>query len=193
MQLLNPERNYTADDLLRTPYRKGYELVDGKLVELSTGAASSYIGGWLYNFLMTFCGNPPTGWVFPPETSYQCFPTRPNLVRKPDVSFIRLGRLPNEELPGGHIRIPPDLGVEVVSPNDEYYEVEEKVREYRSVGVRLIWIVIPPTRNVLVRRLDGSASEVGENGELDGEDVVPGFRCRVADLFRRPTPPQQTT
>jgi hypothetical protein len=57
--------------------------------------------------------------------------------------------------------------------------------------VRLIWILIPPTRTVLVRRLDGTATELGEGGELSGEDVLPGFTCRVADLFTMPGPAGQ--
>ncbi len=189
MQILKNEDTYTAEDLLWMDDGDRYELVDGKLVELHMGADSSYVGGWLYYLLLGFCGSPPRGWVLPADTSYQFLPDRPNMVRKPDVSFIRLGRLPNEQLPGGHIRLAPDFVAEVVSPNDLYYEVEEKVKEYRSAGVRLVWVVVPPTRTVLVRRLDGTAAEVGEQGELDGEDVIPGFRCRVADLFVRPTPP----
>jgi hypothetical protein len=39
---------------------------------------------------------------------------------------------------------------------------------------------------VLIRRADGTADEVSEQGELDGEDVLPGFRCRVAELFQPP-------
>jgi len=193
MQLLNEQGTYTAEDLLTMPEGDQYELVDGRLVETHMGTESSFVGGHLCRLLGNHCDAPARGWVFPADTGYQCFPGRPNLVRRPDVSFLRLGRLPNEELPEGHLRIAPDLAVEVVSPNDLYYEVEEKVREYRTAGVSLIWIVIPPTRTVLVRRLDGTAAEVGENGELDGEQVVPGFRCRVADLFRRATPPAPTT
>ena len=34
---------------------------------------------------------------------------------------------------------------------------------------------------------DGTARRHGPQGELDGEHVVPGFHCRVADLF----PPEQ--
>jgi Uma2 family endonuclease len=187
MNLLAPTPTYTADDLLRMPLCKGYELVDGKLQELHVGAESSYIGGQLFALLLAYCRTKRLGWVFPPETSYQIFfPDRPNLVRKPDTSFVRLGRLPNERLPKGHIQLAPDLAAEVVSPNDLYYEVEEKVAEYRTAGVRLIWILVPPTRTVLVRRLDGTATEIGEGGELSGEDVVPGFTCRVADLFDEP-------
>jgi Uma2 family endonuclease len=187
MNLLLPQPTYTADDLLRMPDGDRFELVDGKLVETHRGAESSYVGGELHYHLRAFCRTAPLGWALPADTSYQFIPGRPNLVRRPDVSFIRLGRLPNETLPAGHIRIAPDLAVEVVSPNDLYYEVEQKVAEHRAAGVRLIWVVVPPTRTVLVRRLDGSIAEVGEAGELDGEDVVPGFRCPVRDLFLPPT------
>ena len=125
--------------------------------------------------------------MLPGDASYQFLPDRPNVVRKPDVSFIRPGRLPDERLPDGHIRLAPDLVAEVVSPNDLFYDVEEKIAEYRQGGVRLIWVLVPPTRNVLIRRLDGPAGEVREDGELSGEDVVPDFHCRVGDLFRLPT------
>jgi Uma2 family endonuclease len=188
MNLLPMPLTYSAEDLLTLPDGDRYELVDGKLVELHMGMESSYIGGRLYRLLAVFCENPFLGWVLPADTSFQLLPDRPNLVRKPDVSFIRLGRIPGETPFKGHVRLAPDLAVEVVSPNDLYYEVEEKLAEYRAAGVALVWIVIPPTRTVLIRRLDGSADEVDEKGELDGEQVVPGFRCRVAELFHPPLP-----
>ena len=187
MNLLTPEPTYTADDLLAMPDGDRYELVDGKLVELHMGAEASKTGGLVYFFLQLYCRTKRLGRAVPPDTSYQIFfPDRPNVVRKPDASFIRLGRLPDEKLPKGHIPLAPDLVAEAISPNDLLYKVEEKVAEYRKAGVRLIWILIPPTRTVLVRRLDGTATEVGEGGELSGEDVVPGFSCRVADLFDAP-------
>jgi Uma2 family endonuclease len=189
MNMLVPHPFCTADDLLRMPDGDRFELVDGKLVEQSMGARSSYTGGRLSRILGTYCESPFLGYVLPADTSYQMLPGRPNLVRKPDVSFIRLDRFPTGDLPEGHIRLAPDLAVEVVSPNDLFYEVEEKVQEYRTAGVRLVWIIVPPTRTVLVRRLNGTIAEVGEGGELDGEDVIPGFRCRVADLFQTPAPP----
>ena len=183
MNLLVPQPTYTAEDLLNLPDGDRFELVDGRLMEMHMGAESSYVGARLARLLGNYCESPFCGWVLPADTSYQFLPERPNLVRKPDVSFIRLGRLPNEVLPKGHIRLAPDLAVEVVSPNDLYYEVEEKLGEYRLGGVRLVWVVVPPSRSILVRRLDGTVSEVLEGGELSGEDVVPGFRCRVADVF----------
>jgi Uma2 family endonuclease len=107
-------------------------------------------------------------------------------VRKPDVSFVRYGRFPDEQLPAGFARLAPDLTGEVVSPGDTYEEVDGKVEEYLRAGVRLVWVISPTNRTVRVYRLDGSSSSVRADGELDGEDVLPGFRCRVADLFPQP-------
>lgn len=187
MNLILPQPSFTADDLLTVPDGDRFELVDGKLVEQSMGAVSSRVGVRLSRRLDEFCDEPFGGWVLGADASYQFLPDRPNTVRKPDVSFIRPGRLPDERLPDGHIRLAPDLVAEVISPNDLYYAVEEKIAEYRTGGVRLIWVLAPPTRTVLIRRLDGSAAEVRADGELNGEDVVPGFVCRVGDLFRLPT------
>jgi Uma2 family endonuclease len=182
MNLL-PLAPMTAEEFLGWPEADFYELVDGIPVDMHMGAESSYIGGILYCRIQMFLFSNPLGWAFPPDTSYQCLPDRPNVVRKPDASFVRRGRFPNEQLPLGHIRLAPDLAVEVVSPNDLYYEVEEKVAEYRRAGILLMWIVSPPTRNVLIRRGDGTCGEVSLAGELSGEQVLPGFTCRVADLF----------
>src|SRR5207302_6337262 len=136
----------TAEQLLTIPDSDQFELIDGKLVEINMGARASYIEARLTRLLVAFCESPFAGWVLPGDTSYQCFPNRPNVVRRPDVSVIRPGRLPSETLPEGHLRLAPDLVAEVVSPNDLYYEVEEKIAEYRSAGVRLIWLLVPPSR-----------------------------------------------
>lgn len=191
MNLL-PQTPITAEEFLSWPEADFYELVDGVPVEMHMGAESSYIAGELHYQIRTFLRSQPLGWIFPQETTFQFLPERPNLVRKPDVSFVRRGRFPNEKFPAGHIRLAPDLAVEVVSPNDLYYEVEQKISEYRTAGIPLIWIVCPPTRNVLIRRGDGTCGEVGYAGELSGEQVLPGFTCRVADLFPQVQPASPT-
>jgi Uma2 family endonuclease len=76
--------------------------------------------------------------------------------------------------------------VEVVSPNDLFDEVDVKVEEFLRAGTRLIWVVGVETRQVYVHRADGSMSKVRADQELDGEDLLPGFRCRVDTLFPRP-------
>ena len=73
-------------------------------------------------------------------------------------------------------KIPPDLAVEVVSPNDTAYEVDEKLEDYRSVDVPLVWVINPNSRTVKIHRGDGSVSYLHEADELSGENVIPGFQ-----------------
>src|SRR5208283_58881 len=80
----------------------------------------------------------------------------------------------------GYVTIPPDIAIEVTSPNDVIYELEEKVEEYLRAGVRLIWLIHPEVRVIQVIRGDGSGYRLRAGDELSGEDVVPGFRCPVA-------------
>lgn len=181
-----PVQRYTPEDLLAMPDGDAYELVDGELVERNMGWESSWVGGQLHLALGTFCKAHALGWVVPADASYQCFPDAPGKVRRPDISFIRFGRLPGEQRPRGHCRLAPDLVVEVISPNEFYSDVEEKVREYLSAGVRLVWVVNPPTRSIRVHRPGNSITDLGESDELSGEDVIPGFKCVVAELFREP-------
>jgi Uma2 family endonuclease len=183
MNTVAVKSRHTPEDLLTMLDGDRFELVNGELVERKRGWDSSWIGGQLYTILNLYCKENRAGRVAPADASYQCFPDAPNLVRRPDVSFIRWGRLPGGKRPRGHCPIAPDLAVEVVSPNDLYSEVEEKVAEYRRAGVRLVWVVHPPTRTVRVHRLDGTVTDLTEADELSGEDVIPGFHCAVRDLF----------
>lgn len=161
----------------------GAEFVDGQLKEKSMGAESEGIGSELHVLLGAFVRAASLGRVFGPATPFRCFPNDPRQIRKPDLSFVSTARLPVGRLPRGSAPFAPDLAVEVISPTDKYEDVEQKVADYRSAGVRLIWVVNPATRSVLIRRLDRTCAELDEAGTLDGEDVVPGFTCRVAELF----------
>ena len=177
---------FTPEDLLTLPDGPRYELVDGRLVERHLGANSSRAGMRLGALLDTYVTAQKLGYVFGSDCGFQCFPNRPRLARLPDVSFVARGRLPNEEIPDGHVQIPPELAVEAVSPNDLADEVDDKIEGYLGVGVPLVWVIYPRTRSVMVFRADGSVSRLKGGDELSGEKVVPGFSCRVADLFPSP-------
>jgi Uma2 family endonuclease len=184
---------FSPEDLLQMPDGERYELVDGQLVERDLGAESSFIAGETYGILRDYSKSHRSGWAFPEGTSYQCFPTMPEKVRRADASFIRAGRLPGEWPPKGHIKIAPDLAVEVVSPGDLAYEVDEKVEEYIGAGVALVWVVNPVYRTVRVYRGDGSGVILRADDELTGGDVLPGFRCKVSDLFAAPLTQSHST
>lgn len=174
---------YTPEDLLTMPDGKDYELVDGQLVERNMGIKSNWVATRLASRLDRFSEENPMGWAQGSEAGYQCFPHEPGRVRKPDVSFVRYGRLPGGVLPDGWARIRPDLAVEVVSPNDLAGELDEKLDDYEKAGVPLIWVIYLVSRTVMVYRGDGTVSRLHEDDELSGEDVIPGFRCPVRDIL----------
>jgi Uma2 family endonuclease len=178
-----PAVQIDPDELLRMPEGERYELVHGLPVEKDMGAKSDRISLRIGGLLDQFCLRSNAGFAFGSSTGYQCFPADSTTVRKPDASFVAKGRLPGDTTPDGHIKLAPDLAVEVVSTNDLAEEVETKIAEYRSAGVRLVWVISPTAKTVLVRRLDGTALTLTESDTLSGEEVVPGFTCKVADLF----------
>jgi Uma2 family endonuclease len=179
---------YTPEDLLALPDEKSYELVDGQLVERNMSTLSSWVGGRIYRLLSNFADPLELGFVWPADNGIQCFPHDPRRVRRPDVSFVRSERLPGGLPLEGWLRVAPDLVVEVLSPNDLAVEVDEKLDDYLKARVPLIWVVNPETRSVSVYSGGDPFVRLGEDGELTGGDVLPGFRCRVSDLFPKPAP-----
>jgi Uma2 family endonuclease len=185
---VDSKAHVTPEDLLAMPEGKHYELVDGNLVERNVSALSSIVTARLTSRLDQFCENHGLAWIIGSECGYRCFPRDPNKMRRADVAYLRHDRLPADQMPEGYVYVAPDLIAEVISPHDLAYEVDRKVDEYLGVGVRLIWVVNPAQRTVRVHRLDGSANLLHEHDNLDGEDILPGFRCRVGELF--PAPPK---
>jgi Uma2 family endonuclease len=182
------ETRYTPEDLLAIPDGKRYELVNGRLAERKTGAESSWVGTRLTSRLDRFCEDNSLGIVWGADNGYQCFAHAPGLVRRPDVSFVKKGRLPGDIAPKGWVKIPPDLAVEIVSPNDSAEGLEEKLDAYRTAGVPLIWVIYPELRKVKIFRNGGLAGELREDDLLSGEDVIPGFHCPLREILPRRSP-----
>jgi hypothetical protein len=175
---------YEPEDLLTMPDGKGFELIDGALVARKTDILSALVVAQLVGRLDPFCTAHKLGYIIPCLSGgFQGFPGSPKTVRKPDVAFVRFGRFADEKVPTGFARLVPDLAVEVVSSGDLYDEVDVKVEEYLRAKVPLVWVISPVTRVARVHRADGSCASVREGGELDGEGVLPGFRCPLADIF----------
>lgn len=164
------------------PDRKGHEFVSGEWVEKSMSAESDLVGGNLHAELKIFVRLHQLGTVYGPECGYQFFSQDPKRVRKPDVSFVRKGRLPEDKPPRGNIRVPPDFAAEVVSPTDRAEEVFDKLDQYLADGVLLVWAIFPLTRCVWVLRPNGSDTRI-KQGSISGEEVVPGFSIPIETLF----------
>jgi Uma2 family endonuclease len=109
----------------------------------------------------------------------------PHTVRVPDLSFVRADRLPPEGMGPGLLRLAPDLAVEVLSPSESALELEEKLADYSLAGTPLIWVVDPTRRTVRIMNAARPARWLHEEDTLDGDDVIPGFSCKVAKIFVR--------
>lgn len=185
MSTLLAKKHFTPDDVLRLSGEERYELVDGQLVRTEMSLLAAWVAAQLVRRIMSIIEAQQLGVVMTSDASYQCFPDDPDKIRRPDVSFIHRSRMRSEYLEG-HVPIAPDLAVEVVSPNNSFFEVRQKVAEYLQAHVRLVWVVNPNLREVEVYRASGGYQLVQNGDSLDGEDVVPGFRCPLAEIFQPP-------
>lgn len=174
-------RVWTDDELLRLPDDgRKYELVGGALVVSPAGARHGQIIVRLTVRLAGFVAERGLGEVFDSSTGYRL---PGGNLRSPDVSFVAAERLPESGVPEGFLYVPPDLAVEVLSPDDRSRSMAAKVSEYLAAGVRLIWVIDPDSKRALVHQSASDRREVGPSDSLKGEDVVPGFSCPLADLF----------
>ncbi len=158
-----------------------YELIRGELVKMPPagprhGEVCSTIGALLHVFVKArglgrVAANAP-GIVTERD---------PDTVRAPEVAFWSRERLP--ELPQEFTSVPPDLAVEVVSPRDPHREVLDKVLHFLDQGGRLVGVIDPEHRIGTVYRSRQEVRILGETEQLSGEDAVPGFSCRVSELF----------
>jgi Uma2 family endonuclease len=171
----------TEEDLLRTP--KGgqkLELVDGEIRLSPTGSRHGLVCVELVLRLGAFVKERHLGYLFDSSTGFRL---PGGNVRLPDVAFVARGRFADEQIPEGLAYLAPDLAVEVLSPRDRTWPMFDKIGEYLEAGVPLVWVIDPERRRAGVYKSMTDARGLGPEDSLDGEHVVPGFRCRLADLL----------
>jgi Uma2 family endonuclease len=158
-----------------------YELVDGQLVERNVSLDSSESAANVHAAIGPFVRQRRLGRIFDSELGIRIHPSDPNHTRRADVAFIARERAPRTD--ASFLRIPPDLVVEVVSPSDGAAELQAKVQEWLRHGVRLVWVVYPEAGAVHVYPREGRPQILQRDDEVDGGDVLPGFRCPVASFL----------
>lgn len=181
---IQAERFLTAEELLALPDDGfKYELVDGRLLtRMPAGVEHGGLSVRLTLALGQYVDAHDLGVVLSADTGFQ-LRRAPDTVRAPDVAFIRKARIAAGGLPVGYWPGAPDVAVEVVSPSELARDVDIKVREYLDRGSRLVWVVRPRDRSVVVHRPGGPPVTLHETDVLDGGDIVPGFRYELARLF----------
>jgi len=175
----------TPRDVVRVQEREGVlcELVDGVLVEKRMGYEESVLAIWIAGIVGAFVDSRKLGLVSGADGMVQLFP---GLVRIPDVAFLSWDRLPGRKVP--HEPFPdlvPDLAVEVLSARNTAQEMERKLEDYFSTGVRLVWYIDPGPKTARVYTHPGEPLVLGEQQTLNGGAVLPGFTLSLRKLFSR--------
>ena len=173
----------TAEELLAMPddgYR--YELIRGVLIRMapaghSHGRESNRVNRTLSNHVF----DNGLGETYAAETGF-VLARSPDTVLAPDVAFVRKEREEAARDVSGYFPGPPDLAVEVISPNDRLTEVADKVSEWLEHGTRMVIVVNPRNRTVRIHTADG-VEELAETDTLAGGDVLPGWSMPVTDIF----------
>jgi Uma2 family endonuclease len=174
----------TADELLRMPNNGfRYELVEGELRRMSP--AGFHHGRLIMNIatpLDQHVRAQKLGVVCAAETGF-LLSTDPDTVRAADVAFIRQDRIGHESELEGYWPGAPDLAVEVVSPNDLYTEVDEKVTDWLDAGTRMVVVINPRKRTVTIYRSLLQIVVLREQDTLDAGEVISGWTLPISTIF----------
>ena len=182
--MVTTTRLMTAEELLNMPddgFR--YELVRGELRKRPLAGQNH--GRYASNIGLSLGGHAKTnrlGKSYIADTGY-ILATDPDHVLAPDFAFISNERLREIGESDGFAQGAPDVAVEVISPNDRYTEVEEKVEDWLNAGCRAVIIVNPRRRTVNLHRSPTDVTILTESDTLEISDIVPGWRMPVEDIF----------
>jgi Uma2 family endonuclease len=185
-----PPTFMTVEEFITLPQESNrYELVEGKLVETTNiTEAHNQLSVIIATHLTNFVESRGLGRVYGVGARYETIPataTHGTTIRIPDVSFLQTARLKR-----GVINMPyaPDLVAEILTPTIKYIYTETKVREYFQTGAKLFWLVSPRMQCVFIYQAgDSRRYTLDLEDELNGDEVLPGFKLSVKDFFEMPT------
>ncbi len=178
------EKLLTADDLLELHSRgvRG-ELIRGVFCEtMSVGADHARVVGKLTFLLGTIVFPQRLGSVMASDMGVW-LERDPDTVREPDIAYISAEKMPLGFSVPGYAQVVPDIVVEIASPSDSLQGLKDKARMWLDFGVPLVWVGYPGRREVEVYTAGNSVITLTESDVLDGGDALPGFSCRVSEIF----------
>jgi Uma2 family endonuclease len=168
-----------------------YEIVNGEQVEIPhMGRLAGLFASVLAHYLQAFGTQHKLG-VAAVEVLFRLGPNQP--ARRPDIAFVAYDRWTTPTVlvdDPPEWEVVPNLAIEVVSPTNTAVEIQDKIQEYFSAGVQLVWVVYPRHRRIYVYDSPTQIRILLETDDLDGGTVLPGFRLNVATLFAPLTKPK---
>jgi Uma2 family endonuclease len=160
-----------------------YEYVNGELIVVAnSGVEHGYLALTLGYFLTGFVRSHRLGVTCDSSTAFKM---KTGNKRSPDLAFIAKERLQGlKRLPKGFFEGAPDLAVEIISPNNTFAEIHNKLVEYFENGTRLVWVILPDEECVLVYHQPKPSKLLQVEDSLDGEAVITGFQLPLIELFQ---------
>ncbi|HEY6389924.1 MAG TPA: Uma2 family endonuclease [Bryobacteraceae bacterium] len=159
-----------VEEYLRTTYDPDCDYVDGEVLERNLGERDH---SKLQKQLILFFGNREKRWnvVVFPEQRVQVSPTR---FRVPDIC-VYVGEEPEEQI----FRTPPFICIEILSPEDRWERMQQKIDDYLRFGVQYVWVINPPDQRAWACTKDGNAE--ARDGVLRTEN--PSLAVPLAEIF----------
>jgi len=177
------QQTTTAEQLLQAQDLGRCELVQGELLlRTLTGFEHGCVVMRITTELYSFVKQNALGEVAGVRTGFQ-ISHHPDTVRVCNIGFIRAQRVPTSVVKG-FFQGPPDLAVEVLSPEDRAGKVMAKVQDWLRAGCRAVWVVDPDCQTVTIYDDQQRTATLTTSDELVGGDLVPGFRLPVAEIFK---------
>lgn len=159
---------------------KIFEFIGGEIVEVPSNPYVSKIAMLIGALILRYLSTNDIGHVTGEAGGYMVS----GEMYAPDVAFISYVRQP-ELAKKGYNPNPPELAVEVISDSSsakDYRRLRFKLSGCLASGV-IVWIVNAEARIVEVHRPGQIGQEVDETGMLTAEDILPGFKLPVKDIF----------
>jgi Uma2 family endonuclease len=185
MATASPTKLLTAEEFMNADLGEGtFELVRGEVIKLPpTMPEHGVVCANVVLLLGNYGRQSGFGYALSNDPGVQT-ERAPDTVRGPDVCFFSHERWPRSEVGRKLPPVPPNLAVEVYSPGNRRGQILEKLAEYLTAGVSLVWIVYPKTCSVSIYRSEDEAPLVLKEGEtIENLPELPGFRCAVAEFF----------
>jgi Uma2 family endonuclease len=109
-----------------------------------------------------------------------------NVVRRPDVAFIRAGRLKGIDLYQVPLPFGPDLAIEIVSKNERADDLLLKVSQYLQAGAQAVWLLYPKTRlayRYVSGKLEPEVRRAADGARFEEPQLLPGFSLPLAEIL----------
>jgi Uma2 family endonuclease len=180
----------TADeffDWVHTPENDGrfFELERGEVIEMPPpGKLHGFVCANISCLLWIYARQRKKGYVCSNDTGV-IVEQDPDTVRGIDVTYYEDAKTA-ADMERKYAAEPPVLAVEVVSPSDRTNRTLRRVTELLKRGVQQVWVIDPQARDVSIfgRGRDPEILEFDQ--ELVATEILPGFHCRVSELFEIP-------